>query len=142
MALDPSKIGAPGGPRAHRRFKAGTNTFAKVPKSIGASDDNVCFGLGSNVHGAPGAGFVLDSPVSREMFLRDLVISTGGVRGRVSAITAAGDALLQGDTVPIEMFGSTNPSRPNFDIPVYTGTISVTYGVDAPATVDAGFNID
>lgn len=130
--------------RAHRRFnpnQAG-GLFRKMPAGIGLSDDNVVFGLGSLVHGAPAAGQVLQFAVSREMVLRDLVIDVGGVRGRVSAITAAGDALLQGSTVPLAMFSPLNPVRPDFDIPVYTGNVGVTYAVDAAATVDAGFAID
>ena len=58
------------------------------------------------------------------------------------AITAAGDALLQGGSVPVEMFSPSNLKRPEFGIPVYTGTVTVTLTVDGAATIDAGFSID
>lgn len=129
--------------RPHRRFKQGEGAlFAKMPRGLGMSDDNVIFGLGSNTHGGAAAGQVLTANVSREMTLRDLYIATGNVRGRVSAISAAGDALQQGKSFPIEGFSPLCQSRPQFDIPVYTGTVSVTYDIDAAAVVDAGFNID
>jgi len=136
---------AQGGLRPHRRFNPSAGAFGgplrKFPDTIGLGDDNVVFGLGSVV--AAGAGSqTLTGNVSREMVLRDLVIAAGAVRGRVSAITAAGDALLQGGTVPLEMFAPANLKRPEFGIPVYTGTVTVTFTVDAAATIDAGFAID
>lgn len=131
--------------RPHRRFNpsqgAAGGVFRKMPKEIGLGDDNVVFGLGTTT--AAGAGAVtLTGNVSREMVLRDLVVTAGTVRGRITSITAAGDALLQGSSVPIEMFAHTNPERPDFGIPVYTGTVTLAITVDAAATVDAGFSID
>lgn len=136
---------AAGGLRPHRRFNPAAGTgggpLRKFPDSIGLGDDNVCFGLGTVT--AAGAGSqTLTGNVSREMVLRDLVIAAGSVRGRVTAITAAGDALLQGGSVPVEMFSPSNLKRPEFGIPVYTGTVTVTLTVDAAATIDAGFSID
>jgi hypothetical protein len=131
--------------RPHKSFGANAGApgqlFRKFPSGVGVSDDNVCFGLGTNT-GAGAATFTLTGSVSRQMVLRDLVVAIGNVRGRVTNITAAGDALLQGGSVPVEMFAITNTGRPPFDIPVYTGTVTVTITADAAYTCDAGFNID
>lgn len=131
--------------RAHKSFGANAaaagQLFRKFPAGVGVSDDNVVFGLGTNT-GAGAGTFTLTGSVSRQMVLRDLVIAIGSVRGRVTNITASGDALLQGSSVPVEMFAIINTARPPFDIPVYTGTVSCTITADAAYTCDAGFNID
>ena len=131
--------------RPHKSFGANAGApgqlFRKFPQGVGVSDDNVDFGLGTNTSASLGS-FVLTGNVSRQMVLRDLVLAIGTVRGRVTAISASGDALLQGSSVPVEMFAITNTNRPPFDIPVYTGTVTVSITADAPYTCDAGFNID
>lgn len=146
--MQPIQIGRPGAGkplRPHKSFAANAGApgqlLRKFPGGVGVADDNVVFGLGTLTIGAPGS-LTLTGAVSRQMVLRDLVIASGQVRGRVTAITASGDALLQGGSVPLEMFAFGNLARPNFDIPVYTGNVTVTLTVDAGATVDAGFNID
>lgn len=146
--MQPIQIGRPGAGkplRPHKSFAANAGApgqlLRKFPGGVGVADDNVVFGLGTLNIGAPGS-VTLTGAVSRQMVLRDLVIACGQVRGRVTAITASGDALLQGGSVPVEMFAFGNLARPNFDIPVYTGNVTVTLTVDALATVDAGFNID
>lgn len=142
-ALSPSSIRKP--LRPHKSFAANSaaqgQLFRKFPGGVGVSDDNVVFGLGTATGAAAGT-FTLTGAVSRQMILRDLVIAIGSVRGRVSNITASGDALLQGSSVPLEMFAIINTARPTFDIPVYTGNVSVTITADAAYTADAGFNID
>lgn len=143
--LQNSRPGAGRPLRPHKSFAANAGApgqlLRKFPQGVGVADDNVVFGLGSII--AAGAGSItLTGAVSRQMVLRDLVIAQGAVRGRVTAITASGDALLQGGSVPVEMFAFGNLARPNFDIPVYTGNVTVTLTVDAAVTVDAGFNID
>jgi hypothetical protein len=141
-------VGSARGPlRPHKSFGANAGApgqlFRKFPGGVGVSDDNVVFGLGTSTSAAAGpTTFVLTGNVSRQMVLRDLVIALGAVRGRVTQISAAGDALLQGGSVPVEMFAITNTNRPPFDIPVYTGTVQITVTADAAYTCDAGFNID
>lgn len=131
--------------RPHKNFAANAASqgqlFRRFPSGVGVSDDNVVFGLGTNT-GAGAATFTLTGAVSRQMILRDLVVAIGSVRGRVTVITAAGDSLLQGGSVPVEMFSPVNTSRPPFDIPVYTGNVTLTITADAAYTCDAGFNID
>jgi hypothetical protein len=139
-------VGSARGPlRPHKSFGANAGApgqlFRKFPGGVGVSDDNVVFGLGTST-GAAAGSFVLTGNVSRQMVLRDLVIAIGTIRGRVTQISAAGDALLQGGSVPVEMFAITNTGRPPFDIPVYTGTVQITVTADAAYTCDAGFNID
>jgi len=131
--------------RPHKSFAANAGApgqlFRKFPGGVGVADDNVVFGLGTAT--LAGAGnTTLTGAVSRQMILRDLVIAIGTVRGRITAITASGDALLQGSSVPIEMFAFGNLCRPNFDIPVYTGNVTVSITADGACTIDAGFNID
>lgn len=135
-------VGPFGEIRKPRRWNETLGGVAKLPGDLMAYDDNVYFGMGSNIHAAAATGQVLSQQINRPLILRDLVIADAGVRGRVTNITAAGDTLHQGGTCPFEVFAFGNLSRPDFGIPVYTGLIAITYNVDAAATVEAAFEID
>jgi hypothetical protein len=147
MAIDVKRPGAAGSAagnplRAHKSFSANpSNAFRKFPSGIGLADDNVVFGLGTSTN-AGAASFVLTGSISRAMVLRDLIIDVGTVRGRITSIMAAGDALVQGGSLAIATFSPLNPVRPDFDIPVYTGNVTVAVTCDAGYTCDAGFSID
>ena len=134
--------------RPHRELRTsrGANgvydgVYAKLPKTIGIEETNVVFGLGTAT-GAGAGTAALSQTVPRPIMLRDLVIATGGVRGRVTSFTAAGLTLLLGSTAAVEAFSPLNPIRPSIDLPVYTGNISVNVTLDAAYTIDAAILID
>lgn len=130
--------------RGHKNFNpqgAGGGAYMRIPKTIGYAEDNFVFGMGSQVLGGAGA-LTLTSAVPRPVILRDLIIACGAVRGRISAIGAAGVALVQGSTLAIETFSPLCVGRPSLDLPVYTGNATLAGTMDAAATVDAGWAID
>lgn len=116
--------------------------FGKVPRHIGTNPRNVVFGIGSATAGAP-AAFSLSANTTREMILRKAQLAVGTVRGRVSSITASGEALLQGSTVPVEMFSPVSIDKPELDLPMPSGVpVTIAGTLDAAFTIDGGITID
>lgn len=126
----------------HNRLLKSNDLLSHVPLGVGYNERNVVFGLGTATAGAPGA-FQLSQSAPRDIILRDLVIAMGSARGRVTAITAEGEALVLASSLAVETFSPLNPNRPPFDLPVAGGTVvSVNVTADAAYTCDGGFIID
>ena len=129
--------------RPNRLLGGPREMLSKIPKSVGENERNVSFGVGSQLHAGAATGQTLTIGVPRTMILRDLVIDTGGVRGRISSIKAEGEELHQGGKAPFSLWSPVTTSRPEYDLPVAGGTtVVVTYDIDAAGTVDVAFGID
>lgn len=116
--------------------------MSKIPKNVGANELNVSLGVGSQTLGAAG-NFSLSVTAPRDLILRDLVVDAAGVAGTITSIIVQGDAVHQGSSAPLALYGAGNQSRPDFSLPVMGGTtIQVSGSLAAAGTVSAAFAID
>ena len=128
--------------RVNRTLPRSARLYKKLPSDFAVDEENVTFGVGSNV--AAGAGsFILSQNVPRSCMLRDLVIQQSASTGRITGITINGKAHLIGASAPLSQFSPLNTKRPEFSVWVEGGTVvALNITVDGACTVDAAFSID